>query len=1627
MKRILKIIFLGAVIFVLMSFSANAQATQRAEYIISEMNGAYLLSGYSEGSISPIIHSETIGEITEYLNKQPASIAVVFNEIYVSEDMLFNCCDISISGTIVFEECCSFQIIDGKITAENLKLDFDKGGLIVKDGDFVFKSSEILSNQIAVTMNYSAGATASFESGKIVSNSKDAAVLVEMGQASVGASSIYNASGAAIINASTLTVFPEADIKGETYDIFTKTPITLTQDGNAFYPDIKIKYDKSFEKGTVSCVFYSASSPAIENISLFDVNGSEQSLTFFESYEGIRDKNFGAVYLPYKVDFYFENTLVSTQKITGDMRVKEEFAPQRTGYDFIGWKERGSGIIYDFAKKVNSDLSLCAEYQLTPPQLTLASLEFTYDGREHEFGLTGLYHPLANYAAVNYEWYYNGKLIADAGPTLKLLNVSQSGEYYCTVSFRYGSDTVKATTPPASVKIQKLSVTIPTVEDKEYSGEYQSSGILPTSYYTVSDTLGAAVGVYPVMLTLRDNANCEFPGGKNTASVEFRIVKTENIWTENLCVLDIYEGMPMSHSARSKFGSVKYIYSKTSDGAYAANPPGVPGIYYCKAYVEGCENYGEIYSEPVKFVIVDELISKISIAKMPDKCEYDAFDCFDSKGLYVSVTHNSGRVEVIGAEKLTFSYQSAENFRCGDSGIVATYLGTSITVPVTVGQAQYDTSSIIFENGNFTYNGTHQTLSYQGALPVGRDGIPLTASIVGGGTNAGTYTVALVFSSDSKNYEIPKPIERTLTVSPYKSTVRFSDLTFVYDGKEKCPTAYYLDIYGRKIEVRVDGGRSLAGEYIAVAGTSDSNYFLDSASTKFSILKADYDFSLVRWYCGEYVYDGEEKRVYLQGLPIGVSVVGYSDNSATFAGVYTARATFSYDERNYNQPPDMPFEWKIEKAEYDTSLFEFSDAEYVYDGFTHYPVFKGEMPSGIDGVMLEYNFAAGATHVSDGEMSVEISFFTKSPNYKIPDKTYATVKILPMGVTVEWENLSFIYDSFPHVPSAHSPYCSVSVLGAMADAGSYTATAVPLVSDYFVINSAVEYTIGKAENFWTEKIKINDIYEGREPTPFAQCIGGDVVYIYYTYSGEELKETPKEPGIYYVKAFSEGDRNYNAISSESLEFRIIKLLPVSISVSLEKTEYKAFEVIVGSDITVSVLNNDGSTAIAPFEKVSVSYERADSLRFGDSYVFVNCHGYTEKVDITVGKADYDMSLISWGEKEFVYDGEEKCITLSGLPDTLHVREYRGEKGINAGKYVAEAFFDFDAQNYNPPGSLSCVWSIEKQNVPFPSIDKLEYNGKGQKPSLPESDLYTAVFSEAKDSGRYPINLELRDPGNYKFGDFGERAVIYYEISPKVITVRLSDIDKYMLSDMPEPKYVIESGELVRGEELELVFTYSENEVYCKSGNGNYSLRVIPGEIIRHNSLSEESLLFIFVAFVLLILLALTTVFIVYKRKDIAHYVYVLKCRLSPTEVQGESTSKSLATYEELGEIAKMQHSLSVDAERADSLISDSLARGLLRKEDVRIETDGRKKRIINVDTISENFSEQESVDVNSLKAKNLIPADTAYIKVLARGVIDKPLKVYANDFSLSAVKMIALSGGESVKVITVRKKKQVNK
>jgi ribosomal protein L18E len=128
--------------------------------------------------------------------------------------------------------------------------------------------------------------------------------------------------------------------------------------------------------------------------------------------------------------------------------------------------------------------------------------------------------------------------------------------------------------------------------------------------------------------------------------------------------------------------------------------------------------------------------------------------------------------------------------------------------------------------------------------------------------------------------------------------------------------------------------------------------------------------------------------------------------------------------------------------------------------------------------------------------------------------------------------------------------------------------------------------------------------------------------------------------------------------------------------------------------------------------------------------------------------------------------------------------------------------------------------------------------------------------------------------------------------------------------------------------------------------------------------------------------------------------------------------------EALHELSAEEIHLEVDEEKADQLITDSLAKSLIKRDTSPISTTGNKRESISVDIISDSFSPGERVDINVLKKKRLVEQDTGYIKIVGGGRIDKALRVYANDFSLVAVKMLVLTGGEAIKVASAKEKSQ---
>ncbi len=1613
----------GALAFVALS-GLTVEAQEPISYAVSEIGGEYMLSGYAGGEEYELLRKESLTELfkSEILE---SGRAVVLRDVEISEDLVIKDKSIGITGSARFSGC-DFVIDGGDVSFSSFTLEFfGEGGVRHKSGKLSVDSSVIVADESAsLRLDYSSGASLYLENSQLTSNSYSGALNISYGSAYILNGKITNTKSYAIINEGSLYLSGAVDISAENYGIETDTPINLSWNGQDFSASADIKYKREFKEGTITPVLYNTSAEGHKNIRLFDILGREAELCFFESSPYSREENFAAVYLPYKLSFFDGGILIDEKLFLGGEYPSPVTLSEKAGYKFLGWQEDCGGF-FDFSTALSEDVSLYAAYELFAPEFSISSLEFTYDGKERELAFSSVSHPLLNSGEISYLWYRDGECISSSR-SVKIRGVSDSGEYICKLKFTHSGNESEVCTEALSVTVKKAEIAIPEIPAKEYTGNRLYPEISSTAYYEVKCDGAEDAGTYPVLVKLRDGENYKFVGrNENEISLDFKITPAKNAWTVPLSVQNAYFGCSFSYSALAKFGEVRYTFSTSVAGVYEEKIPKEVGTYYIRAEVLSGANYEALVSEPLAFSILADVIVGISVKDTPMKLEYYAFERFDVTGGSLLVSYSSGKAVEISGEAITVKHPRAEYFLFGDTYVTLSYGGREITLGIKTKKAEYDTSGILFPEKSVVYDGKVHAPEYIGALPVGRDGIPLECFVEAFKTDVGIYEIKLIFESKSANYNSPNPIFSRLEITPRAVDVIWDECEFVYDGGAHAPRAYFINENGAKVFINVLGAASFAGEYSAVCEFDNNNYTLHNSSCDFKILKADYDLSGAFWSKSEFTYDGEEKTVTLSGLPDGVSVIGYTDNKATRAGTYLAKATLSYDTANYNPPKAMPFPFTIRRAEYSLDGFSFLSQEAVYDGEVHYPILIGDMPSGVDGSKLSYSFDRGASRVSDGRVKVTVSFSSDSENYNVPQNMEAYVTVIPKGIFVTWNSLDFIFSGKIQSPTATAEESLIYVVGGQASAGIHTASAFSQNSDYYVINSKCEYEIKRAQNEFTEKLTALDVYEGDSPAVFAKSLSGDVSYRFFSDEALTIEiEAPTLPGVYYAVAESLGGENYTAIRSEPKKFLVIELVPVAIYPEIITDSPSAFSTLGASDVKVTLEYNSGKRESVSFENIEIEYENGESLRVKDTVVRFAVLGIEASAPISVSLASYDMSSVFWTEGSFVYDGEAKSIYLEGLPDGVSVVSYIGNEKIGSGSYNVFATLSYDTENYREPSVPAGNMIVEKASLKTPVILPMTYSGKEMEIKTENADFCKYSKILYRDSAKYSVVFEVIDFDNYIFEENAEGSIeVEFEILPKEITVKISDIVIFLFQDVKEPSYTL-LGELFEGDDLKLEFEFLEDGVTCISENQNYKITVEEGKIIRKNYPSPEALALMFLFLLLLVILTLLFVALLFHKDKLRRLLVLSRSsrekKLLPKASLRYFVPRLPEPKEDSFSLPEFTSAKSlIDSEKADELLSDGMAKNLIKRS-VSIETFGRKKRIINVGDLNSAFKDGDRVDINRMKSVGLIPYDTAYIKVLADGILEKRLSVFANDFSLSAVKMIALMGGEAVKVNTVR-------
>ena len=107
---------------------------------------------------------------------------------------------------------------------------------------------------------------------------------------------------------------------------------------------------------------------------------------------------------------------------------------------------------------------------------------------------------------------------------------------------------------------------------------------------------------------------------------------------------------------------------------------------------------------------------------------------------------------------------------------------------------------------------------------------------------------------------------------------------------------------------------------------------------------------------------------------------------------------------------------------------------------------------------------------------------------------------------------------------------------------------------------------------------------------------------------------------------------------------------------------------------------------------------------------------------------------------------------------------------------------------------------------------------------------------------------------------------------------------------------------------------------------------------------------------------------------------------------------------------------SVSAEEAHEILEEKHVEVHVDEAVDYITKNDTKKCIVNIDTLSASFEPGQIVDMASLKTKKLIDKKAKFVKVLARGTLDKALVVKGGDFSKTALEMIVLTGGKPIHV-----------
>ena len=162
-----------------------------------------------------------------------------------------------------------------------------------------------------------------------------------------------------------------------------------------------------------------------------------------------------------------------------------------------------------------------------------------------------------------------------------------------------------------------------------------------------------------------------------------------------------------------------------------------------------------------------------------------------------------------------------------------------------------------------------------------------------------------------------------------------------------------------------------------------------------------------------------------------------------------------------------------------------------------------------------------------------------------------------------------------------------------------------------------------------------------------------------------------------------------------------------------------------------VFTYDGKAHVVEVEgqlpaNATVTYPGGNSFVNAGTYdvtAVVSCDGYvTEKITTTVKieRARYDMSGVKFEAKEFVYDGKQHSVAISGqLPKGVSAPVYTindkaGSSAVDADVYTVKAVFTVTDPNYEAIPVMETTLTITPAEFPVSGVDIIFKNENGTR-------------------------------------------------------------------------------------------------------------------------------------------------------------------------------------------------------------------------------------------------------------------------------------------------------------------------